>query len=161
MQFRTPGEGEGRKMLRTIKIGAIVALTSVVGNHASGTGTLTWGIFRENATNVPESQRNCWTQAMVSGSTINGELMAQRLTETKAQTDLQRLAQQGQCAAERTSTTWSARGRERNEADGSSSGASAGNGSRRSDRSDDDRSDDNGDRSDDHADRDDGPTSRR
>jgi len=134
-------------MLRTIKIGAIVALTSVVGSQASGTETLTWGIFRENATNISESQRNCWAQAMVSGSTINGEVMVQNLTQEKAETELQRLAKRGQCAAERTSVSWSARGHGQNDAGGSSPGGSKTNGSG-SDWSDDDRSDGNADQSD-------------
>jgi hypothetical protein len=106
-------------MLRTIKIGAIVALTSVFGAQAASAQTadaqtadaqtLTWGIFRENAADISESLRNCWTQAMVSGQTINGELMEQNLTERKAQFDLQSLARRGLCAAERSSTSWSAR----------------------------------------------------
>jgi|HubBroStandDraft_1064217.scaffolds.fasta_scaffold624319_1 threonine synthase len=132
-------------MLRTIKIGAIVALTSVVGNQASGTETLTWGIFRENAPNVSESQRNCWAQAMVSGSTINGELMVQHLTQDKAETELQKLAKRGQCAAERTSLSWSARGQGQNDAGGSSGGSNA-NGSG-SDWSNDGGSDTDADRS--------------
>jgi hypothetical protein len=134
-------------MLRTIKIGAIVALTSVVGNQASGSETLTWGIFRENATNVSEAQRNCWAQAMVSGSTINGELMVERLTQEKAETELQRLARRGQCAAERTSSSWSARGHGHNDADGWPSGRSNTDGS---DWSNEDHSEANADQSHDH-----------
>jgi hypothetical protein len=117
-------EVEGRKMFRTIKIGAIVALANVVGAQSAGSATLTWGIFRENAPNISESLRNCWTQAMVSGQTINGEIMAQNLTEQKAQLELQSFAKRGECAAERTSATWSARGQGRSgfgEADGSAS----------------------------------------
>lgn len=116
-------------MLRTVKIGAIVALSSVVGGQAAGAQTLTWGIFRENASNVSESSRNCWSQAMVSGQTINGEIMAQNLTQQKAEFELQSLAKQGQCAAERTSASWSARGHGHSnfggsDADGSSYGGS-------------------------------------
>jgi hypothetical protein len=97
-------------MLRTIKIGAIVALANVIGAQSAGAQTLTWGIFRENATDVSESLRNCWTQAMVSGQTINGELMAQNLTERQAEFQLQKFARLGTCAAERSSQNWSARG---------------------------------------------------
>jgi hypothetical protein len=133
-------------MLRTIKIGAIVALTSVVGNQASGTETLTWGIFRENASNVAESQRNCWVQAMVSGSTINGEIMVQHLTQTKAEEELQKLTNRGQCAGERTNPSWSARGKGQTAAGGSSSGGSITDGSD-SDWSNDGGSDANPDQS--------------
>jgi hypothetical protein len=99
-------------MLRTIKIGAIVALTSVFGAQSAGADTLTWGVFRENAADISDASRNCWTQAMVSGQTINGELLAQNLTQEKAAIELQKLARQGQCAAERTDASWSARGEE-------------------------------------------------
>ncbi len=97
-------------MLRTLKIGAIVALANVIGVQSPGAESLTWGVFRENAPNVSENQRNCWVQAMVSGLTINGELLVHHLTQDKAQTEIQRLARQGLCAAERTSLSWSARG---------------------------------------------------
>jgi hypothetical protein len=85
-------------MFRTVKIGAIAALVTVIGAHAAAAQTLTWGIFRENAFNLNESERNCWTQAMISGLTINGELMVQNLTQDDAATQLQTLATQGQCA---------------------------------------------------------------
>ena len=100
-------------MLRAIKIGAIVALANVVGGNAAGAGTMTWGIFRENATNIAESLRNCWAQAMVSGQTINGEIMAQNLTQQRAEIELQSLAKRGLCAAERTNPGWTARGQGR------------------------------------------------
>ena len=101
-------------MLRSIKIGAIVVLVNLVGPRSAGAETMTWGVFRENATNVSESQRNCWSQAMVSGLTINGEIMAQNLSQEKSEAELQRLAKRGLCAAERTSASWSARGQGRN-----------------------------------------------
>jgi len=72
----------------------------------------------------------------------------QHLTQDKAETELQRLARQGQCAAERTSASWSARGH------GQTSGGSNTNGSG-SDSSDDGRSDTDSDRPDA------GPTGRR
>ncbi len=90
--------------------GARAASAQTADTQTADAQTLTGGIFRENATDISESQRNCWTQAMVSGQTINGEIMAQNLTEQKAQFELQSLAKRGLCAAERTSTTWSARG---------------------------------------------------
>jgi hypothetical protein len=121
-------------MLRAIKIGAIVALATVIGGQAAGADTLTWGIFRENATSISESLRNCWAQAMVSGQTINGEVMAENLSQQKAEVELQRLAKKGQCAAERTSASWSARGQGSNtfgdsDDGGRSFGGSSGNGS--------------------------------
>jgi hypothetical protein len=121
-------------MLRTIKIAAIVALANVVGAQSAGSQTLTWGVFRENATNVAESSRNCWVQAMVSGLTINGEVMAQRLSQEKAEAELQSLAKREQCAAERTSPSWSARGQQHatfggSDGDGSPLAGSNANGS--------------------------------
>jgi hypothetical protein len=138
-------------MFRTIKIGATAALATVIGAQAASAQTLTWGIFRENAASITESLRNCWAQAMVSGQTINGELMAQNLTEQKAQSELLKLAKQGQCAAERTSTTWSARSEKHSGPgvsgdDGRSFGGSDG-GRSGSDGSDDDRSGGDSDRS--------------
>lgn len=104
-------------MLRTLKIGTIAVLASVIGAPPAGAQSLTWGVFRENADNVSEASRNCWIQAMVSGQSINGEVMAQNLTEPKAELKLQEFAKRGLCAAERTAANWSARG---------SHGASAG-----------------------------------
>jgi hypothetical protein len=138
-------------MSRTIKIGAIAALAIVIGAHAAAAQTLTWGIFRENAPDVTESLRNCWTQAMVSGQTINGEVMAQNLTQKKAETELLRMATQGLCAAERTSTTWTARNPGQSNFGGSGGGRRSVHGSNGggsdSDWSDDGRSDDDRDRS--------------
>ena len=135
-------------MFRTIKIGAIAALATMIGAQSAAAQTLTWGIFRENAASIAENLRNCWAQAMVSGQTINGELMAQNLTEQKAQSELLKLAKQGVCAAERTSTTWSARAEKHSgsgdsDVDGRSFGGSNGGGSG----SDDDQSGGDSDRS--------------
>jgi hypothetical protein len=140
-------------MLRRTKIAAIAAMVSLIGAPAAGaqtTGwpggqsmgrsggqgqTMTWGVFRENANNEVESARNCWSQAMVTGSTINGEVLAERLTEQKAQDALQSLARRGLCAAERTAPNWTARGQEQasfrgaNFGDFSSGGGSSASGS--------------------------------
>jgi hypothetical protein len=116
-------------MLRTMKIGAIVALATLNGAPAAGAQSLTWGVFRENATNVSESARNCWSQAMVSGLTINGEVMAQNLTEHRAELELESLAKRGLCAAERTAPSWSARGQEHANFGGSDFGGSSSGGS--------------------------------
>jgi hypothetical protein len=97
-------------MLRTIKIGAIVTLANVMGAQSAGAENLTWGVFRETAPNVSEAQRNCWSQAMVTGLTINGEVLAEHLTQEKAELELQKLAKRGLCAAERTNPSWTARG---------------------------------------------------
>jgi hypothetical protein len=104
-------------MFRAMKLGAIVVMVTVVGAPAanaadrdsSGQQTQTWGVFRERADRLNEDQRNCWAQAMVSGQTINGEIMAERVTEQKAQNELVRLAQRGLCASARTSASWTAR----------------------------------------------------
>lgn len=70
---------------------------------ASGT---TYGVFREVNANVPVGELNCWTQAMVSGSTINGELLAQRATQRQAEWTLRYYARQGACANEVAESTW-------------------------------------------------------
>lgn len=112
-------------MRRMVKIGALVALASLSGVPAAGAQSLTWGVFRENANSIAESQRNCWSQAMVSGQTINGELMAQNLTEARAQLKLQELGKRGLCASQRTAASWSARGKAETN-DSSFDGANAG-----------------------------------
>jgi len=97
-------------MRQIVKIGALVALATVIGAPAAGAQSLTWGVFRENAGNVSENQRNCWSQAMVSGQTINGEVLRQNLTEDKAQRELKDLSRRGLCASERSAPSWTARG---------------------------------------------------
>ncbi len=69
-----------------------------------------YGVFRENNTNVPTGQRNCWAQAMVSGSTINGELLAERLTEKQAETTLQQYSNRGRCTSQQLAPKWTMRG---------------------------------------------------
>jgi hypothetical protein len=71
--------------------------------------TYGWGVFRENVPDAPVGDRNCWIQTMVDGSSINGELLAERMTQRKAEAALQRQARRGMCANQRTSTNWSAR----------------------------------------------------
>ena len=154
MGYRIPGGVEGCKMFRVLKIGATAVLATAMGTQVVDAQTLTWGVFRENAPGVAENLRNCWAQAMVSGQTINGEVMAQNLTSQKAQSELVKLAKQGLCAAQRTSTTWSARTEKQSgsgdfdddDNDRRSFGGSHGGGSD-SDRSGDDRSDGDSDRS--------------
>jgi hypothetical protein len=94
-------------MLRLLTIGAIATL---IGSPAATAQTYTWGVFRENVTNVPEDQRNCWVQAMVTGGAVNGEILAERLTQEQAELSLQRETHHGRCASQRSSTRWSARG---------------------------------------------------
>lgn len=69
----------------------------------------TWGVFRENADMLPVNQRNCWTQAMVSGSTINGELLAEQITQAAAEKTMRREARHGSCASSRSAVDWVAR----------------------------------------------------
>jgi hypothetical protein len=68
-----------------------------------------YGVFRESVANAPVSQRNCWVQGLISGQTINGDLLTERVTLTQAQCVLNYLTQRGQCASERTTPYWSAR----------------------------------------------------
>jgi hypothetical protein len=68
-----------------------------------------YGVFREVVPTAPVSQRNCWVQGLVSGETINGDLLTERVTLTQAQCVLNYLTRRGQCASERTTPYWSAR----------------------------------------------------
>jgi hypothetical protein len=83
------------------------------GGPALTTGTIavnvTFGVFRENLPDTPVSQRNCWVQAMISGATINGELLASRVVYAQAQCVLTLMTRRGLCANQRLAPTWSAR----------------------------------------------------
>jgi hypothetical protein len=68
-----------------------------------------YGVFRETAASVPANQKNCWVQGLVSGQTINGDLLTERVTVTQAQCVLTYLTNRGLCANQRTSPYWSAR----------------------------------------------------
>jgi hypothetical protein len=68
-----------------------------------------YGVFREVVPTAPVSQRNCWVQGLVSGQTINGDLLTERVTLTQAQCVLTYLTRHEQCASERTTPYWSAR----------------------------------------------------
>ncbi len=68
-----------------------------------------YGVFRENVPDVANSQKNCWTQIMDDGGTINGELLGERLNDGDAQKMLQCEARMHQCANARTAPTWTAR----------------------------------------------------
>jgi len=72
-------------------------------------GSFQYGVFREVVATAPVSQRNCWVQGLVSGQTINGDLLTERVTLTQAQCVLTYLTRHGQCASERTTPYWSAR----------------------------------------------------
>ena len=111
-------------MFRNLTIGAIVATATLIGPPAARAQSYTWGVFRENIANVPEDQRNCWVQAMVTGQTVNGEVLGERLTQQQAEFELQKEAHRGRCANQRSSTTWTARGQ-----NNSNSDWSGGNGS--------------------------------
>lgn len=79
------------------------------GGSQGSTSGIMYGVFRENNTEIASGQRNCWAQAMVSGSTINGELLAERLTEKQAETTLQRYASLGRCANQVVAPKWTMR----------------------------------------------------
>ena len=96
-------------MFRNTIIGAFVGMAALLGTPAAWSESVTYGVFRENVPNVPDDQRNCWAQAMVAGQTINGEVIAERLTQKQAESRLQRDAQRGVCANQRQSASWSAR----------------------------------------------------
>ena len=96
-------------MLRNMTLAAIVAAAGLIGTPVASAQDYSWGVFREYVSNAPDDQRNCWTQAMVSGETINGELLAERLTQQQAEFALVREARKGLCARQRTSAGWSAR----------------------------------------------------
>jgi hypothetical protein len=104
-------------MLRNLTIGAIVAIGALIGPSVARAQSYTWGVFRENVTNVPEDQRNCWVQAMVTGGAVNGEILGERLTQQQAEFELQKEAHRGRCANQRSSTTWSARGQHNSDSD--------------------------------------------
>jgi hypothetical protein len=90
-------------------LAAIVAVAGLIGTPAAWAQNYSWGVFRENVPNAPDDQRNCWTQAMVSGGTINGELLSQSATQQQAEAALQLDARKGLCASQRTTKSWSAR----------------------------------------------------
>lgn len=84
--------------------------SSSQGSGQTSDSGLMYGVYRENNTNIPVGQRNCWAQAMVSGSTINGELLAERLTEKAAETTLQQYAHRGRCSSDVVAPKWTMRG---------------------------------------------------
>jgi hypothetical protein len=106
---RAPVAVKGERMLRKLTLISILAMTGAFGAPAAWAQTYSWGVFRENVPNAPDDQKNCWTQAMVAGETINGELMAERLTQPQAELALQHEARRGLCAHKRSSANWSAR----------------------------------------------------
>jgi hypothetical protein len=80
--------------------------------------SIQYGVFREVVATAPVGQRNCWVQGLVSGQTINGDLLTERVTLAQAQCVLNYLTRHGQCASDRTTPYWSAR------SDGASNGDS-------------------------------------
>jgi hypothetical protein len=124
-------------MLRNLTIVAIVGMANSIGTAAvwaQNSPGYTYGVFRENVASLSDDQRNCWTQAMVAGDTINGELLAERLTQQQAEAALQREARRGLCASQRTAPRWTAREQNASnsnwsDSNGSNSGWSNSNGS--------------------------------
>ncbi len=68
-----------------------------------------YGVFREVVPTAPVSQRNCWVQGLISGQSINGDLLTERVSLTQAQCVLTYLDQRGLCANQRITAYWSAR----------------------------------------------------
>lgn len=91
-------------------LGLIVSLTaSTAWADDPPVAVFTWGVFRENVQGVHDSQKNCWSQAMITGQTINGEVLNSGLTEAQAAARLSDHARRGQCASARTATSWATR----------------------------------------------------
>jgi hypothetical protein len=94
---------EWRRAGAVASIAAIVGLASLNGMAAARAQTLTWGLFQENLPASAVSQTgNCWTQAMVSGRTINGILLAGQLTKQQALEALRSAIGQGTCPDQAT-----------------------------------------------------------
>jgi hypothetical protein len=94
---------ELRRAGAATSIAAIVGLAALVGTPAAQAQTLTWGLFQENLPASAVNQTgNCWTQAMVSGDTINGALLAGQLTKLQAREALASAIRQGTCPNQAT-----------------------------------------------------------
>jgi len=79
-------------------IAALAGLASLLCSPPAQAQTLTWGVFQENL--APSSANypgNCWSQAMVTGGTINGVLLQGQLTQQQAQDFLATAISQGAC----------------------------------------------------------------
>ena len=84
-------------MLRKTTIGALIGLVSVCSSPGAIAQTYDYGVFRVRATYLPESERNCWVQAMVSGQTINADLLTERVTVEEAQCALKQYVRNHLC----------------------------------------------------------------
>ncbi len=105
-------------MVRQLILIAVVGTAAAAGipaARAQSVPAYSYGVFRENITNVSDAQKNCWVQATVDGSSINGERIAERLTEPQAEAALQHAVHRGLCAGQRTSPTWSTRADDRHD----------------------------------------------
>jgi hypothetical protein len=107
---------------------AIVGMAILTGTCVARAQTFTWGVYRENVSNLPDDQRNCWIQAMITGEHINGELMGEQSTRQQAENLLRRDAQRGLCASQRITTSSAARGDNRDNSNWSNPNGSNGNG---------------------------------
>jgi len=109
-------------MYRNGLIGALIGMAILIGpqmarGQDSSSGTTSsatsqiyiFGVFRENIAGARNNKKNCWVQAMVTGSTINGELLVEELTLQQAQAALQCYAQIRQCANEQVTPVWATR----------------------------------------------------
>ena len=96
-------------MLRKTTIGALIGLVSVCSSPGAIAQTYDYGVFRVRATYLPESERNCWVQAMVSGQTINAELLTVPGTVNEAQCALKQYERSNLCVRMGTKKidTWS------------------------------------------------------
>lgn len=77
---------------------AAVALAGLFGTPTARADTLTWGLFQENlAPSADNYPGNCWSQAMIDGSAINGVLLQGQLTNDQAQAALTSAINSGVC----------------------------------------------------------------
>ena len=97
-------------MLRKTTIGALIGLVSVCSPPQARAQTYPYGVFRVNAAYLPESERKCWVQALVSGQTINAELLTVPGTVNEAQCALKQYERSNLCVRMGTKMiveTWS------------------------------------------------------
>jgi hypothetical protein len=62
---------------------------------------MAWGVFREVLADAPLTSLHCWSQAMISGQTINGELMTTTATQDDAVATVNWAKDQGLCLDDR------------------------------------------------------------
>ena len=91
------GRSQQRRNRLAASIAALAAVASLLCSPAQAQ-TMTWGVFQENlAPSAANYPGNCWSQAMVSGGAINGQLLQGQMTQQQAQNYLTTAISQGTC----------------------------------------------------------------